>query len=722
MHFSLRGEDLVIQAQRNDTNHILQLIPREKLQGDVPQTLIEDHIHWLDLSTATIEIRPLESLWKHSPENWKIECIAGQYCMRKGGTFLTDIQNPTWEMISSRLRCLELPENLIVTSSSTSDSSPVPQLSVFLPRYNLSFFVNEDGDLESHDFKEMVYDKDQCAGALLGFENQLVLRSKIQVEGLVPKCVLVPHGHFDESGTFHFDESHRPVKYHAYKVDAELGCLTENASLWSRVYLSDLHARTSIDWRPDPLTGRTGVQEALCLLWSSGCQSISDFAFGIASHDIPSRHPRYPQIDIIANLLKRRKPQSLLWKSPGDNAQIERSARRGAYLSQANVQAIDGSISPRECNDSDYVSSDPELEGAVYATASAVYYRRVGVSIVKTLSSWAEMDLDDAMRPEVKSAQPRHDRTQWNPHISRRAITAKAQEILQESKTMNHRFQPLFILPTLAYRESPHSQIILLSLRAAFTNQSLKEDFTHVPREPQPNSLPCPPASPQHAFGRIPWQVMLDQLLHSRSAPNLPVRSSSGRLLSYSGPPSDWHSPPDALALHRLFTPLGTETAPHFHQEYVSRLLISAQHIRKESIKTHEVTGSPLIGALKDHFARCSDRYKDSLDIIKQCLGPTATKPWEVALYRSCQWPHITADTLLRCLASTSLIKPPRSWKKCFLSLALILLDLQHARRLLRFALDGLKEEFTKELENNGCDEETIEMYPDWLLIQVYHF
>ena len=711
MHFSLRGKDLVIQAQRNDTNHILQLIPREKLQGDLPQTLIWKHIHWLDLSTAIIEIRPFESVWKHSPENWKIECIAGQYCMHKGDTFLTDIRSPTWEMISSRLQCLELPENLIVTSS-TSDSSPVPQLSVVLPRYNLSFFVNEDGNLESRDFKEMVYDKDQCAGALLGFENQLVLRSKIQVEGLVPKHVLIPDRHYS---IFSSHESHEPVKYHTYKVDAELGCLTENASLWSKAHLSDLHALTSIDWRPDPLTGRTGVQEALCLLWSSRCRSISDFDSPIS---FPYAH-RHPQIDVIARLLESRREQFASEGSSHD-AQLRRGARRGAYLSQADIQSIDESISSRECND---VSLDPELEGAVYAAAFAIYYRRVGVSIIKTLSSWAETDLDDAIQLEVKSTQPRHDRTQWNPHISRRVITTKAQEILQENKTVNHRFRPLFILPALAYCESPRPQIVLLSLRAAFANQLLKEDLTHVPREPQPNSLPYIPASPQHGTcERIPWEVTLDQLLHSRSAPKLPVRSTSSQLLSYSGSPGDLHSPPDALALRRLFTPFGMETAPPFHREYISRLLDSAQHIRKESIKTREVTGSPLIGALEDHFAQCRDKYKDSLDIIKQCLSPTTTKPLEVALYRSGQWPQITADTLLRCLASTSLIKPPRSWKKCLSSLALILLDLQHARRLLRFALDGLKEEFTKELENKGCDEETIEMYPDWLLIQVYHF
>ena len=79
----------------------------------------------------------------------------------------------------------------------------------------------------------------------------------------------------------------------------------------------------------------------------------------------------------------------------------------------------------------------------------------------------------------------------------------------------------------------------------------------------------------------------------------------------------------------------------------------------------------------------------------------------------------ITADVLLRYLASASPVDIPLTWKKCLTSLALLLLGLQRSRRLLRFALDGLEEEFSKELENDICDGWNPEEYPDWLLIQV---
>ena len=62
VHFSLQGGDLVIRAQQKDTNDLLQLVPPDKLEGDLPRGLVEDHVHWLNLSTFITEIRPLEIL------------------------------------------------------------------------------------------------------------------------------------------------------------------------------------------------------------------------------------------------------------------------------------------------------------------------------------------------------------------------------------------------------------------------------------------------------------------------------------------------------------------------------------------------------------------------------------------------------------------------------------------------------------------------------------
>ena len=63
-------------------------------------------------------------------------------------------------------------------------------------------------------------------------------------------------------------------------------------------------------------------------------------------------------------------------------------------------------------------------------------------------------------------------------------------------------------------------------------------------------------------------------------------------------------------------------------------------------------------------------------------------------------------------------IKLTGPWKRCLVQLALLLLELQRARRLLRLAIDGQHEDFYKELGNGGCDGWDPEAQPDWILIQ----
>ena len=97
---------------------------------------------------------------------------------------------------------------------------------------------------------------------------------------------------------------------------------------------------------------------------------------------------------------------------------------------------------------------------------------------------------------------------------------------------------------------------------------------------------------------------------------------------------------------------------------------------------TCRVAGENIIEALEKHYVQCRVNYLHSLDILKKSLGPT-TDAHEQALDRFGQWPPITADVLLRYLTSTSPIDIPPHWKKCLTLLALLLLELQHSRRLL---------------------------------------
>ena len=248
---------------------------------------------------------------------------------------------------------------------------------------------------------------------------------------------------------------------------------------------------------------------------------------------------------------------------------------------------------------------------------------------------------------------------------------------------------------------------------SCYRNFNLKEHLMRVLAEPGLPSPPCPVSSLQYIRNeRTPSRITLDQLFSNRSAPELPSRSTF-LCNSHKGNKT---SSDDIPALNQLFSSLRTDRS--FQREYLARLDTSAQCVRMESQMSLSEAGENLIEALEKHYAQCRVDYMAGLATLRQSLGPT-TDPDEQILERFSQWPPITADVLLRYLASTSPINLPGRWKKCLVSLALLLLNLQRARRMLRFSLDGLDEEFSKELETEGCDGWKAEEHPDWLLIQV---
>ncbi|KAG1725810.1 uncharacterized protein EDB91DRAFT_1061951 [Suillus paluster] len=279
--FALRNSnDLIIRAKHIDRDSpVLQLIPRQKFVDDLPMTLITGYTHWLNLRTSEIEIRPAETEWKSSDENWLLQFAAlGPSILQKGGsTTLLDIRSQTWDMISKRMRPLEDTRYIMVTCREASGDT-FSSLKVELPRYGLEFFVDEDGELQSRNMRNMVVDTFQSTGTMLGLMNQLVLRPKSQIADEHPRTVIIPDGRISFSPDGHHirltiaPEGIR-VTYHLYRVDTDLRCLTGNVGLTSKLYQALLHALTS-GCLPDPLTGRTGTEESLHLLHSAACQSF----------------------------------------------------------------------------------------------------------------------------------------------------------------------------------------------------------------------------------------------------------------------------------------------------------------------------------------------------------------------------------------------------------------------------------------------------------------
>ncbi|OBZ78436.1 hypothetical protein A0H81_02000 [Grifola frondosa] len=282
-HFGFRsGTELVIRATRGAT--ILELVPRETFIGDLPHSFVHDHIHWQDIRTGAVELRPTIDKWNSSPKNWNIYFSPnGHSFMRREDATLVDICSRTYEMLAKRLEPLESKDRIII---SCRGEQPGTTLSVDMPRFGLSFFVDKNNELQSRNMRNMVVDSDQSTGTMIGLRNQLVLRpaDPITMKLALARCVLIPVGSVSFSQMDHHVSveidtgSDSRVQFQQYRIDDTLGRLVGNVSLANKLYKIYLHALTS-HCLPDLLAGRTGTEEALHDLHSAGCwsfQSLTD--------------------------------------------------------------------------------------------------------------------------------------------------------------------------------------------------------------------------------------------------------------------------------------------------------------------------------------------------------------------------------------------------------------------------------------------------------------
>ncbi|RDB23570.1 hypothetical protein Hypma_009270 [Hypsizygus marmoreus] len=278
LYFKLLGKDqLIIKATHK--NEVYELIPHHHFINDFPTSFVERYTHWLKISPsrhapAEIEFRPLESRWEPSPDNWRVIYTASGSKMRLGASlFMVDFRSNTYRMVSTRLKPLEIPDHIHITSAGAWD------LSVDLPRFKLSFFLNINQELESSNLRGMVIDSNQFSGTMVGLSTQLTLRAIDPCQIRLPRsrCVIIPFGdavvkpNLDHVKLDVHLEDH--VRYFKYDIDTDLGCLVGSSLLISDLYKIFLHACTSYPL-PDPLTGRTGTEEALSELNSAKCTSF----------------------------------------------------------------------------------------------------------------------------------------------------------------------------------------------------------------------------------------------------------------------------------------------------------------------------------------------------------------------------------------------------------------------------------------------------------------
>ena len=288
IHFGLRGNEIIIRVvARGISGGIVMIyehIPRNvflaaQAAPDLPLPLVTGHVHFLEVNTNILEVRPQSTMWQQKLSNWHIN-LTSRLAWRRT-SHLVDPRSALFSVIAAVLEPFESRNRLVVWQSEKGN------VIVHLPVLELTFSVNAQGLLQSHQLKAVI-DWNQDVGTLYGFNSKLVLqdinnteeRSVLVTHG-IPKVQRSSEGHIIGKLTFPRLQNAitniliasmlEPTFYCRLKVNKILRRLDHpavSAVLYLKAYL---HAITS-GLLPDPLTGRTGVEEAKALLTSGAAQ------------------------------------------------------------------------------------------------------------------------------------------------------------------------------------------------------------------------------------------------------------------------------------------------------------------------------------------------------------------------------------------------------------------------------------------------------------------
>ncbi|KAI1759163.1 hypothetical protein GGR53DRAFT_524076 [Hypoxylon sp. FL1150] len=262
------AKNLAIQARTG--GRTFEFIPANILLPFLPAMFINNFIHWFSLDEGYLEfcMKP----WYHSNQNWRLsrsEATGLSWKMARGDAVLVGMNSPTARAIADILSPLEVPQWMQIT---LHDSL----VDIELPRLELQFFLKQwETSLYSRQYRGMRVDEDQKIGTLIGLRSGLVLKSGPR------RKVIIPNGKV----TFDRVDQHMDVtvdkgsatKAHVYEVDNLLGRVIDDGSLESKLLLSYLHSLTSFVL-PDPLTRRTGTEQALTILDSAAIKSFKSLS------------------------------------------------------------------------------------------------------------------------------------------------------------------------------------------------------------------------------------------------------------------------------------------------------------------------------------------------------------------------------------------------------------------------------------------------------------
>ncbi|KAK6354034.1 hypothetical protein TWF730_008454 [Orbilia blumenaviensis] len=273
LFFHLNGDSLIIRKKSSAApSKYYEFIASKKFDGDIPAPILQGGTQWLDLSGGRLAFYQRAGWWQDPcPQNDWILDLSFSNRMTRNDDSLLDINGNVHAKISKILEPIEAKAYIVTTIA--KDNS----VTFSLPRYKLDFFLRESCVIECRGLRGWVIDQDQNIGTFIGLRSFLKLRQYDM--GFDKESVLIPYGKIEagKSGNGHCSVTILPPamdrSYALYQIDRILNRVVDDGSLKARYTRLYLHALCS-GLLPDPLTGRTGIDEAL-----EGLRNAASFSF-----------------------------------------------------------------------------------------------------------------------------------------------------------------------------------------------------------------------------------------------------------------------------------------------------------------------------------------------------------------------------------------------------------------------------------------------------------
>ncbi|KAL9623914.1 MAG: hypothetical protein Q9160_001906 [Pyrenula sp. 1 TL-2023] len=419
IHFGYLGSNLIIRAVSADEE--LELVDRKFFVDELPQVLISDAIPWLDLRHSQIYLRPRKHPWRHDKSDWHISFATSSVLASLRDRHLVDYMRPIARYLASVFKVLEHQKHIVISRTLEG------LIEIDLARLRLHFFVRADRLIQCKELKAIV-DIDQDIGTLIGLESRLVLRGVYSRSSKLNRLVVVPYGQAQVEGNgghvrVSITSPQSPViHYMTLVVDHTLNYLRRlNPEPQARFYHALLQALCS-GIQPDPLTQRTGTEEAVSCLQSAaafGCTPLSDESISILQEiaKISPKRGVYPSHLRVMEVTDWR--SDLPWISQVDELQvavqaiihhnnqfrslhgltdcIELDRATDSQLVERALNRAIGSPSTLLASDQDFSSNELRLVARDrVSTASSPLQSQAAFEIATLLKTWGDRNQVDS--------------------------------------------------------------------------------------------------------------------------------------------------------------------------------------------------------------------------------------------------------------------------------------------------------------------------------------